>query len=98
MGARLLLALALSGAVVAATVDARANPLDAFGFGSRETAMGGAVAADVRDFSAGYYTPAGLALAPGFELSAGYFRADHSLTMNGQSNGVDPVKGLVGGA
>jgi long-chain fatty acid transport protein len=98
MGPRSLLALALSGAVVATAVDARANPLDAFGFGSRETAMGGAVAADVRDFSAGYYNPAGLALAHGFELSAGYFRADHSLYMNGQNNDVDPVKGLVGGA
>jgi long-subunit fatty acid transport protein len=78
--------------------DAVANPLDAFGFGSRETAMGGAVAADVNDFTAGYYNPAGLALAHGFELSIGYMRADHSLYMNGQNNGVDPVKGVVAGA
>lgn len=78
--------------------DARANPLDVFGFGSRETAMGGAVSADVTDFSATYYNPAGLALAHGFELSIGYFRADHSLYMNGKDNGVDPVKGMIGGA
>jgi long-subunit fatty acid transport protein len=78
--------------------EAQANPLDAFGLGSRGAAMGGAVAADVRDFSANYYNPAGLALAHGFELSIGYFRADHSLSMNGQDNQVDPVKGLVGGA
>ena len=78
--------------------EARANPLDAFGFGSRETAMGGAVAADVSDFSAGYYNPAGLAKARGFELSIGYFRADHFLSMNGMNSGVDPVKGIVGGA
>lgn len=77
---------------------ARANPLDAFGFGSRSAAMGSAVAADVRDFSAGYYNPAGLALAHGFEASVGYFRADHSLSMNGADNQVDPVKGFVGGA
>ena len=58
----------------------RANPLDAFGFGSRAAAMGGAVAADVSDFSANYYNPAGLALAHGFELTVGYIRADHSLS------------------
>jgi hypothetical protein len=75
-----------------------ANPLDAFGFGSRGAAMGGAVAADVRDFSANYYNPAGLALAHGFELSIGYVDVVHSLSMNGQDNNVDPVKGLVAGA
>jgi long-chain fatty acid transport protein len=84
--------------ILLSSEDARANPLDAFGFGSRETAMGGAVAADVSDFSAGYYNPAGLAKARGFELSIGYFRADHSLSMNGMNSGVDPVKGIVGGA
>ncbi|MGD0528922.1 MAG: outer membrane protein transport protein [Polyangiaceae bacterium] len=80
------------------STEAHANPLDAFGFGSRETAMGGAVAADVSDFSASYYNPAGLAKARGFELSIGYFRADHYLYMNGLNSGVDPVKGIVGGA
>jgi long-chain fatty acid transport protein len=80
------------------SAEARANPLDAFGFGSRETAMGGAVAADVSDFSSSYYNPAGLAKARAFELSIGYFRADHFLYMNGQNSGVDPVKGIVGGA
>src|SRR5579859_2558731 len=77
---------------------ARANPLDVFGFGSREAAMGGAVSADVRDFSASYYNPAGLALAHGLEVSVGYFRADHALSMNGKDGGVDPVAGMAGGA
>jgi long-subunit fatty acid transport protein len=76
---------------------ARANPADAFGLGSRSTAMGGAVAADVSDFSANYYNPAGLALAKHLEVSVGYMRADHFLYTNGVDNGVDPVKGLVGG-
>src|SRR5262249_55892098 len=49
--------LAIAISLVAA--DARANPLDLFGLGSRATAMGNAAAADVRDFSAGYYNPAG---------------------------------------
>src|SRR5579883_1769880 len=77
---------------------ARANPLDAFGFGSRGAAMGGAMAADARDFSANYYNPAGLALAHGFEMSIGYMTVQHQLHMNGQDNNVDPVRGLVAGA
>jgi long-chain fatty acid transport protein len=60
--------------------------------------MGGAVSADVSDFSACYYNPAGLARAHGLEISVGYFRADASLSMNGKNSGVDPVKGMVGGA
>jgi long-chain fatty acid transport protein len=84
--------------LLAATREARANPLDVFGFGSREAAMGGAVSADVSDFSASYYNPAGLALAHGLEVSVGYFRADHSLSMNGKDSGVDPVAGMSGGA
>jgi long-chain fatty acid transport protein len=59
--------------------------------------MGGALAADVSDFSASYYNPAGLARATGLELSLGYMRADHFLYTNGVDNGVDPVKGIVGG-
>jgi long-chain fatty acid transport protein len=76
---------------------ARANPLDTFGFGSRGTAMGDAQAADAQDFSANYYNPAGLAGARQFEIAVGYFRATHELEMNGKSNEVDPVSGLVGG-
>jgi long-subunit fatty acid transport protein len=93
-----LLALAVPVAAAFACSDARANPLDAFGFGSRQAGMGNAVSADVSDFSACYYNPAGLALAHGMEISVGYFRADHYLYMNGQNSGVDPVKGTVGGA
>jgi long-chain fatty acid transport protein len=77
---------------------ARANPLDVFGFGSRQAALGGAVAADVSDFSACYYNPAGLVRARGLELDVGYFDAEHALSMNGRSSGVDPVRGVVGGA
>jgi hypothetical protein len=76
---------------------AHANPPDTFGFGSRETAMGGAVSAETRGFAANYYNPAALARSRGLEIGVGYFRADHSLEMNGQDNGVDPVKGLNGG-
>ncbi len=37
------------------------------------------------------------ARARGSRSRIGYLRADHSLSMNGQDSGVDPVKGLVGG-
>ena len=76
---------------------ARANPPDTFGFGSRETAMGGAVAAETRGFAASYYNPAALARSRGLEIGIGYFRAEHSLEMNGRDNGVDPVKGMNAG-
>jgi long-chain fatty acid transport protein len=76
---------------------AHANPPDTYGFGSRETAMGNAASADTHGFAASYYNPAALTRSHGLELSIGYFRADHHLEMNGQDNGVDPVKGLNGG-
>ncbi len=78
-------------------MQAYANPLDAFGLGSRAAGMGSAVAADTSGFDANYYNPAGLARARGLELSIGYFRASHYLKTNGHDNDVDPVKGLVGG-
>jgi len=94
---RHLLALTVLAGTLAAAPRAEANPLDTFGFGSRGTAMGGAQAADVSDYSAGYYNPAGLARARGVEIGIGYFRVDHFLKTNGNDNHVDPVKGLVGG-
>jgi long-chain fatty acid transport protein len=94
----LVAGIAALATALAAPADAHANPLDVFGLGSRETAMGGAVSADVSDFSANYYNPAGLALARGLEISVGYFRADHTLYMNGRRSGIDPVKGILGGA
>lgn len=91
----------VAGACVLAawTLSARAlaNPLDTFGFGSRESAMGGAVAADTHSFAANYYNPAGLISAPGTELAVGYFRASQHLEVNGLDNNVDPVRGIVGG-
>jgi long-chain fatty acid transport protein len=88
----LVAALAMSVPAVA-----RANPPDTYGFGSRETAMGNAAAAETRGFAANYYNPAALVRSRGLELSLGYFRADHALAMNGRDNGVDPVKNINGG-
>ena len=87
----------LGSAAVLAAPGAAANPADVFGLGSRSTAMGGAVSADVTDFSASYYNPAGLARARGTDLSVGYMHAAHRLRMNGEDSRVDPVSGLTGG-
>src|SRR4051794_21672469 len=84
-------------AMVLAWGVAHANPPDTYGFGSRETAMGNAAAAETRGFAANYYNPAALARSRGLEVSIGYFRADHSMEMNGRDNAVDPVKGINGG-
>lgn len=81
-------------AAVAFAPSAEANPLDVFGFGSRETAMGNTGVASSEGPAANHYNPASLAAAKGIALSVGYFRADHFLQMNGQDNDVDPVKGV----
>jgi long-chain fatty acid transport protein len=87
----------LVSAIVLRASSARANPPDTFGFGSRETAMGGAAAAETRGFAANYYNPAALARSRGLEIAVGYFRADHTLRMNDKDNHVDPVKGMNAG-
>jgi long-chain fatty acid transport protein len=92
-------AASVASLVVAALAwgNARANPPDTYGFGSRETAMGNAASADARGFGAGYYNPANLVRSRGLEIAVGYFRADHALELNGRDAGVDPVKGINGG-
>lgn len=94
---RAALGLFVVGAVLGVADEARANPLDTHGFGSRETAMGSAQVGDTTGFAAVFYNPASLARAPGLSLSLGYFRVDQHLSINGKDSGVDPVKGLVGG-
>ena len=96
MGARPAVAAAALCAALASS-PARANEPDAYGLGSRSTAMGSAVAADTTDFSASYYNPAGLAGARGLELSIGYLHVANDLEISGKSTEVDSVHGLVGG-
>jgi long-chain fatty acid transport protein len=84
-----LCALGLSSA-------ARANPIDAFGFGARAPAMAGAHTAAARDGSANYYNPAALALAEAIEVDLGYQLAQPALSINGLDQNVDQSRGLVG--
>lgn len=89
------LSLAALGAMPSGT--ALAHGPDAYGFGSRSSAMGSAMAADASDFSACYYNPAGLADAKSMSISLGYSYASNQLRMNGLDNNVASVHGLSGG-
>ena len=84
-------------ATCAAPREASANPPDTYGFASRETAMGNTGTADSRGYAANYYNPANLARSRGLQLGIGYFRAEHTLEMNGRDTAVDPVKGINAG-
>ncbi len=87
----------LGVAVALAGGEARAAVPDSYGFGSRSSAMAGAVGADASDFSTVFYNPAGLTEAPGIALGLGYTYNFQRLRVNGENNGVDDVHGLVGG-
>ena len=87
--------VALAALVVASPSAASAQPMDTYGMGSRSIAMGGAVTADVEDFSANYYNPAGLARAGAARIGIGYFGAFHELQINQLDSNVDPARGLV---
>src|SRR5262249_49067130 len=76
---------------------AHAQPMDTYGMGSRSVAMGGAVTADVEDFSANYYNPAGIVRSHKLRIGAGWFGAFHDLYLDDQNSGVDPVHGAVVG-
>jgi long-subunit fatty acid transport protein len=94
---RALAGTALSLAIAFASTRTSANPVDTFGFGSRSTAMAGANVADVDDFSANYYNPAGLVSGKGLRIDVGYVHATHDLQLNGKNNHVDPFRALVFG-
>lgn len=93
----LLFAASLSATAWSVTSSASAQPMDTYGMSSRSVAMAGAVTADVEDFSANYYNPAGLARGNAVRLGVGYFGALHDLSIDGLNSNVDPLRGLVGG-
>jgi long-chain fatty acid transport protein len=76
---------------------ARANPIDAFGYGSRATSMGGAATAASEDSSANYYNPAGLVKGRDLRIDLGYRYAQPILRLNGRDVGVDASRGLFVG-
>ncbi|HZS37125.1 MAG TPA: outer membrane protein transport protein [Polyangia bacterium] len=86
-------AFALALAAASAT-GARANPVDAFGFGSRAVAMGGAATAASEDASANYYNPAGLVVGRELRIDLGYRYAQPLLRINRRDLGVDASRGF----
>jgi long-chain fatty acid transport protein len=72
-----------------------AQAMDTYGFGSRSTALGGAVTADVEDFSANYYNPAGIVRDNALRIGIGWFGVGHDLYLNDIPSMVDPVHGMV---
>jgi long-subunit fatty acid transport protein len=87
--------LLAAAAVLTCASTASAAVPDQFGFGSRSTAMGGAVTADAKDFSAGYYNPAGVVEAPDVEVSFGYMYNMQALRVGELDNEVEDVHGVV---
>jgi long-chain fatty acid transport protein len=75
---RRLRALAL---LLALTSPARASTPEVLGLGSEESALAGASAARVHDFSAGYYDPAGLTQLERPEVSLGFVGWGSALTI-----------------
>jgi len=76
---------------------AHANPIDAFGLGSRGVAMGGAYTAIAHDAAANYYNPAGLVAREDLSLDIGYLYAQPKLRLNGRDLEVDRTRGLSAG-
>ena len=74
---------------------AAANPVDAFGFGGRAPALGGAQTAAANDGSANYYNPALLATYDDIRIDLGYQIALPSLELGGLDNDVNTSRGLT---
>jgi len=91
----LVLALAATSLFLARTGEAH-EPWT-YGYGSRAASMGGAVAADVNDFSANYYNPAGIVDDEGIRIGVGYFWAENNLRIDGQDSGVKSSHGVTFG-
>ncbi|MEZ4329132.1 MAG: outer membrane protein transport protein [Polyangiales bacterium] len=89
-----VLGAALLGVALGVPVTAHATPADLLGFGARNIALGGAVAADVQDGGANYYNPAGLVGSPGLRLSLSYASLSSDLHINDVNSHVERISGL----
>jgi long-chain fatty acid transport protein len=87
----------VAAAILLAATPASANPADAFGFGARGAAMGGAHTAAADDASATYYNPALLVRPDEIRIDVGYQLAEPTLTVDGEDVNVDASSGLAMG-
>jgi long-chain fatty acid transport protein len=91
---RLIIIVACALLIGVGSSPVSANPVDTIGFGSRSTAMAGAVSAHVSGPSANYYNPAGLVGGDGLRLSVGYQFSINDHSVNGVSSNLEPVRGI----
>lgn len=81
--------------VMLVAAPALAQPMDTYGMGSRSIALGGAVTADVEDYSANYYNPAGIVRSGQLRIGVGWFGAGHEFAIDDVDSNVDPVHGVT---
>ncbi len=74
---------------------AHANPLDAYGFGSRAQGLAGAFTARADDASANYYNPAGLVRGNDLQIEIGYTHTDPMLHIDGRDVGQRGTHGFA---
>ncbi len=86
--------VALVAAALVSVSVAQAQPNDTYGYGSRGTAMGGAVTADVDDPTGNYYNPAGLARSEHIRLYVNWVYAHHDLQIGGLNSNIDANHGM----
>ncbi len=91
-------AASVLGALLLLAPSALANPVDAFGFGARPTAMGSAGTATADGVAANYYNPAALAAIDDIRLELGYAHLVPELRIDGGDLGLDAHRGFQGGA
>ncbi len=92
---RLTGGVALAVALAVCAGQARANPVDAFGFGGRGPAMGSAQTAAAEDGSANYYNPALIATFDDIHIDLGYQYARPTLLVNDLDLHVNSSRGLA---
>ena len=86
-----------SWAMLGLAAPASAQPMDTYGMSSRSMALGGAVSADVEDYSANYYNPAGIVRSGELSIGLGWFGAAHEFALDDEPSNVDPASGITFG-
>jgi long-chain fatty acid transport protein len=83
--------------VTLAAAAAHASPMEAFGLGPRNQAMGSAATALATDYSAGFYNPAGSAFAQDVAFGVGYQHGFTRLRLGGADNDAQDSGGTTFG-